>query len=96
MNDADTIYTYIIICENNELYCGKTNNIERRMKEHLKEKIPKFFGFKGRKPFYLSYQFEGDKENQIKRAGVKFIFNLLREFNPDHSVYFPKYEVSAS
>lgn len=28
-------YTYVLLCENGTLYKGKTNNLERRIQEHL-------------------------------------------------------------
>lgn len=30
-------YTYIILCEDNSLYTGITNNLERRMEEHFEQ-----------------------------------------------------------
>ena len=98
MSDSNTkkdYKTYIILCENDDLYCGKTDNIERRMKEHLNEKIPSFFGFKGRKPFYLSIIVDGDYEKKIKRAGVKFIYNLIGD-SYGYERGLKKYEVYAS
>ena len=55
------IYTYIIQTngvrgvdasnpkKDYEYYCGITTNIDKRLKEHLKEKRPHWFGFKNRK-----------------------------------------------
>jgi predicted GIY-YIG superfamily endonuclease len=91
MIDADPITTYLIECENGDVYCGKTKNIDRRMQQHLKEKSPKFFSFKGRRPFYLIYVFEGDFEKQIKRAGVKFIVELFQTYNKDYNPHYIKY-----
>ena len=57
------MYTYImkhnII---NKYYCGKTNNINRRMKEHKTDR---------RSNYYLIYSIEGDYEKSIKKFGVK-------------------------
>lgn len=70
--------TYIIKTEDAEYYCGKTCNIDRRLKEHRSEKKPRWFGFKNRHRFntYDVIIFKGDFEKKIKRAGVKFIYEL--------------------
>ena len=97
INDADTL-TYIIKCDNGDFYCGKTKDIDKRMKTHLKEKLPHYFAFKGRKPFFICLIFSGDFEKQIKRAGIKLIYNLFyNEFHytMSHGKYENK-EVSAS
>jgi len=76
MNDTNTnqIYTYIIKTINNEFYCGKTNNIKRRMKEHRLGNG--WFSMNKRKDFTLLHIYKGDYERKIKRAGVKFIVYL--------------------
>jgi len=72
------IYTYIIRTRKGEYYCGKTNNIQKRMKQHVNEKSPKWFGqYKNRKDFHLIHRFKGDWEKFIKRGGVKKISNLI-------------------
>ena len=71
--------TYIIKTESNEFYCGKTNDLDRRMKQHKLEKKPHWFGQKLlRKNFRIVCLFSGDYEKQIKRAGIEFIYNLMR------------------
>jgi len=73
------IYTYIIQTRKGEYYCGKTNNMERRMKQHIKEKNPHWFGkYNNRKEWNKVIYLEGDFEKQIKRAGVFFIFVMLQ------------------
>lgn len=68
MNDAAQITTYILK-RGYKYYCGKTANLEHRMKEHAKDRW---------QHYELVYTFEDDFEKQIKRAGVESIVNLLR------------------
>ncbi|MBY9021985.1 MAG: GIY-YIG nuclease family protein, partial [Candidatus Lokiarchaeota archaeon] len=45
--------TYIIVTIHGEYYCGKTNNLKRRIEEHKNEREPHWFGFKNRKDFRI-------------------------------------------
>ena len=71
--------TYIIETNEKEYYCGKTNNIDKRLKEHLKEKRPHWFSFKNRKQFQLKTIIKGDYEKEIKRFGVKKYLESIKE-----------------
>ena len=73
--------TYIIETKEGEFYCGKTNDLDRRMEQHKKEKIPHWFGFKNRKEFVIAYTFDGDVEKIIKRCGVKNIVKIIEILN---------------
>ena len=55
-------YTYVIECENGHYYKGKTNNLERRMKEHFSEKGAKYT--KEHKPVRVVYIKEFETEKQ--------------------------------
>ncbi len=77
--------TYIIITRNNEKYCGKTNDIERRLKEHKYEIIPNWFGFKKRKDWFKIYITRGDWEKHIKKFGV----NNFLLCNSNFKEYYP-------
>jgi len=33
-NSKQYYYTYLLLCNNDKFYCGITNNIQRRLKEH--------------------------------------------------------------
>ena len=71
--------TYVIKTIGNEYYCGKTNNIDRRMQEHLNEKRPHWFALRNsRKDFIIDFQIDGDYEKNIKRFGVKKFMRCLR------------------
>ena len=56
------VYTYIMkhnITDN--YYCGKTNNMERRMKEHTNDRW---------KNYKLIWYIRGDYEKRIKTSGL--------------------------
>lgn len=70
--------TYIIKIKNKEeYYCGKTKDLDRRVKEHKKEKLPSWFGYNYRKKWDIIIYIDGDYEKEIKRAGVRLIFNIV-------------------
>lgn len=70
--------TYIIKTKSDEFYCGKTNDIEKRVKEHKKEKHPHWFNSKIRKNWVDVLIFKGDIEKKIKSFGVeKFYYSCL-------------------
>lgn len=73
------MFTYIIETSNNEYYCGRTINIERRMKEHRKEKYPHWFCNDNRRNFKLVWKIEENFESKIKKFGVR---NFMRCLNP--------------
>lgn len=66
-----TIKTYIVKTESNEYYCSKTNDIERRFKEHLKEEYPQWFNKDSRRNFIPVLIVEGNFEDKIKSFGIK-------------------------
>ena len=66
-----------------DYYCGKTNNIKRRLKEHKKEKYPSWFSrYAERKNFIKIIVIKSDFENQIKRAGVKVVYDIIDNLTP--------------
>lgn len=48
-------YLYILRCSDNSLYCGQTNNLERRVQEHNSDKFKSAKYTKGRRPVKLVY-----------------------------------------
>lgn len=77
------IYTYIIKTIDNEYYCGKTNNLIKRFKEHEKGKRNTWFEFKNRKSFRVEFITMRDYEKRIKRFGVeKFVECILYSYLP--------------
>ena len=69
--------TYIIQTSEGEYYCGKTNDIKRRFKEHMNEIRPSWFGFKKRKLCKIILEINGDYEKMIKKAGVKAYYESV-------------------
>jgi len=72
--------TYIIKTASNEFYCGKTTRLLQRLEEHKREVKPHWFasGSIKRKTFIETVVFKGDFEKEIKRAGVKIIYEIVR------------------
>lgn len=59
-------YTYIVMCSDNTLYTGWTNNLEKRIKDHNNKKGAKYT--KCRVPVTLIYYEEFEtKEEALKR-----------------------------
>lgn len=56
-------YFYILRCSDNTLYCGQTNNLEKRLKEHNFDKYKSAKYLRGKKPVKLVY-FEKHKTLQ--------------------------------
>ncbi|MCX6732496.1 MAG: GIY-YIG nuclease family protein [Candidatus Roizmanbacteria bacterium] len=48
-------YVYLLRCKDNSLYCGQTNNLEKRIDEHNSSKIKAAKYTRGRKPVTLVY-----------------------------------------
>jgi putative endonuclease len=64
---------YIILCGDNSLYTGITNDLDKRLAHHNSEKGAKYL--RGRKPLQIVYVESGHnrssasrRENQIKRS----------------------------
>lgn len=58
-------YVYIILTVNNKLYCGYTDDVERRYKLHKDGKAAKYT--KANKPFKLVYVKEFDTKNEAMK-----------------------------
>lgn len=78
-------YTYLLKCKDNSLYCGYTNNLEKRLKVHNKGKASKYT--RARLPVELVYYEEYEdkssamsREYKIKRLPVTKKWELVRSF----------------
>lgn len=67
-------YFYIVRCSDNSLYCGQTNNLQKRIKEHNFDKTKSAKYTKIRRPVkliyfeeYLTLQLAMKREFQIKK-----------------------------
>jgi putative endonuclease len=61
----DKHYTYLLLCENNKLYCGYTNDPDRRFQAHLSGKASKFT--RANKPIKMVYLREFDTKSEALR-----------------------------
>lgn len=53
MIDIDGFYVYLLLCENNALYCGYTTNLKRRYQAHVSGKGAKYTkAFKVKQLYY--------------------------------------------
>lgn len=83
-----TYYVYLLRCRDNSLYCGQTNNLKRRIKEHNKGKDKSAKYLRGKKPIQLVY-FEKYKtikevmrrEIEIKKWKKEKKEKLIQNFN---------------
>ena len=80
-------YTYILKCADNTLYCGWTNNLEKRVKNHNDGKGAKYT--RSRLPVELVYYEEFEtpneaqkREYQIKRLTREEKLELIKKAEP--------------
>lgn len=64
-------YTYILLTENNTLYCGYTDDVEKRFQAHLEGKGAKYT--RANKPIKIVYQkeFASKSEAMKEEARIK-------------------------
>lgn len=69
-----TFYFYMIRCSDNSLYCGETNNLEKRIKEHNSNSSRSAKYVRARKPVKLVYfekystiQLAMEREREVKK-----------------------------
>lgn len=81
-----SFYVYILLTENNTLYCGYTDDVEKRFKLHLEGKGAKYT--RANKPIKIVYQkefktkIEAQKEEyRIKHLSKKSKLELINNYN---------------
>lgn len=86
MDKRKTFYVYIILTVTSKLYCGYTDNLERRYKLHCTGKGAKFT--RANKPLKLVYtkKFSAKsealkEENRIKKLSRKKKLELIKEYS---------------
>ena len=79
---------YLLECGDKTLYCGITNNLENRLKQHTGELPGGAKYTRARKPLKVVYQEGVDsrsealkRELSIKKMSRKAKLNLLRNYN---------------
>ena len=72
-------YVYIILTVNNKLYCGYTDDVERRYKLHKEGKGAKFT--RANKPFKLVYtkEFGNKQDAQKEEYRIKHLSRKQKE-----------------
>jgi Predicted endonuclease containing a URI domain len=69
-------YVYLLLCSDNTLYCGITNDLDRRIKQHNEGKGAKYT--RGRGPVTLVKFFECETKGEALKLEYK-IKQLSRE-----------------
>ncbi len=62
-------YVYILLCEDNSLYTGITNNLEKRFSEHLDRKGSKYT--RSHKPLKIIYQENFSTKSQALKREIE-------------------------
>ncbi|HNW25840.1 MAG TPA: GIY-YIG nuclease family protein [Candidatus Gastranaerophilaceae bacterium] len=79
-------YTYVLLTENNTLYCGYTDDVEKRFEKHLSGKGAKYT--RANKPVKIIYQACFDTKSEAMKEELR-IKDLTREekleFIKEHS-----------
>ena len=72
-------YVYVILTVNNKLYCGYTDDVQRRYKLHKEGKGAKFT--RANKPFMLVYsaEFDTKQEAQAEERRIKKLSRKQKE-----------------
>ncbi|VAW83026.1 COG2827: putative endonuclease containing a URI domain [hydrothermal vent metagenome] len=80
----------MILCSDNSLYTGISNDVERRMQQHASQRGARYF--RGRQPQQLVYLESGHDRSSasIREAAIK----KLRRFNKDALIQSNKNEIT--
>lgn len=78
-NPNKKFYVYILLTENNKLYCGYTDDVEKRYELHVSGKGAKFT--RANKPLKLVYtkEFETKQEAQKEEYRIKHLTRKEKE-----------------
>jgi len=69
--DIKMFYFYILRCSDNSLYCGQTNNLERRVHEHSFDKHKSAKYLRNKKPLKLVYSEEYKTQLEVMRRELQ-------------------------
>ena len=70
MNDEKPYYIYVLLTKFNTLYCGYTDNVEKRFEKHLSGHGAKYT--KSHKPLKIVYQQKYPTKSAAMKAEIKF------------------------
>jgi len=62
-------YTYLLLTDNNSLYCGYTDNLEKRFQKHLTGKGAKYT--RAHKPIKIVYSKEFDNKSDAMKEEAR-------------------------
>jgi len=81
---------YMILCSDNSLYTGISNDVERRIVQHASQRGAKYF--RGRQPEHLVYLESGhDRSSASQREAV---IKKLRRADKEHLIQSEHNEIS--
>lgn len=69
---AKSYYIYVLLCADNSLYCGFTDNVQRRFKTHQSYRGAKYTRVKSRHPLKLIYQEKFNDKHSALSAEYHF------------------------
>lgn len=64
-------YFYILRCLDNSLYCGQTNNLPRRIKEHNENKSKSAKYLRNKKPIQLVYSERYETLQEVMKREIQ-------------------------
>jgi putative endonuclease len=70
-------FVYILLTEHNTLYCGYTDNVEKRFNDHLSGKGAKYT--RANKPVKIVYQKEFQTKSEALKEEYRIKHKLTRE-----------------
>ena len=70
-------YVYLILTENNTLYCGYTDNVEKRFSQHLAGIGAKYT--KANKPLKLVWQKQFDTKSEAMKEEYRIKHKMTRK-----------------
>lgn len=74
---AETYFVYILLTENNTLYCGYTDDVEKRYQAHLEGKGAKYT--RANKPIKLLWQKEFETKSEALKEEYRIKHKLTKE-----------------
>ena len=74
---AETYFVYILLTENNTLYCGYTDDVEKRYQAHLDGKGARYT--RANKPVKLLWQKEFETKSEALKEEYRIKHKLTRE-----------------
>lgn len=69
LQNKDMFYTYMLLIENGSLYCGYTDDVEKRFQKHLSGKGAKYT--RANKPLKIVYKKEFDNKSDAMKEEAR-------------------------